>query len=321
VDKLDHHDRVLVRYLLGVLPEDEAQRLDELSVADDEFALRLQAAENDLVDSYARGELSGDTLEQFQSFYLNSPKRREKLAFAETMRARELKTAAAAARSPQTASVSRSGETCESSSSFSFWQFFSVPHMTLQWGFAGAAFALLFIAGYLFLENRSVQNQLVQTQSQQEALNQRQQQLQSQLNEQQSVNAEAKSEVARLRDSLAHLSGLQSAAILLMPQVRGTSQPVNISVPPDIEKLFLQLELESDEFSQYRAVLKDPATDHVVWRSATLAVNSGAKTKAVSIALPIQILKPQNYSLELRGISAKGLLELVSTYTFRVVPR
>ena len=40
-------DDILVRYLLGSLPEDETERLDELSVSDDDFVWRLRAAEND----------------------------------------------------------------------------------------------------------------------------------------------------------------------------------------------------------------------------------------------------------------------------------
>ena len=38
-------DQLLVRYLVGSLPEDETERLDELSIADDQFAARLSAVE------------------------------------------------------------------------------------------------------------------------------------------------------------------------------------------------------------------------------------------------------------------------------------
>jgi hypothetical protein len=48
-------DEQLVRYLLGLLPDEEAERLDELSIADDELAWRLRAVEDDLVDAYVTG--------------------------------------------------------------------------------------------------------------------------------------------------------------------------------------------------------------------------------------------------------------------------
>ena len=75
-------DDQLIRHLLGTLPEDEAQRVEEESIVDDEVAARLQVAEDDLVDAYARGTLSGDRLARFESFYLASPLRRDKVAFA-----------------------------------------------------------------------------------------------------------------------------------------------------------------------------------------------------------------------------------------------
>src|SRR5262249_31757326 len=82
-------DAQLIRYLVGALSEDETNRLDELSVVDDELAGRLRALEDDLVDAYASGTLKGETLERFETFYLASPQRRAKAEFA-----RGLQTAA-----------------------------------------------------------------------------------------------------------------------------------------------------------------------------------------------------------------------------------
>src|SRR5215471_6935099 len=76
---------MMIEYLLGSLPEKEAERLDELSITDDAFVSRLNDVENDLVDAYVRGELSGEIRERFRSFYLASPKRRAKVRFAETL--------------------------------------------------------------------------------------------------------------------------------------------------------------------------------------------------------------------------------------------
>jgi len=75
-------DGQLVSYLLGLLPDDEAQRLDEASIADNEFVSRLRVVEHDLVDAYVGGNLAGEQLERFQSHYLASPRRRENVLFA-----------------------------------------------------------------------------------------------------------------------------------------------------------------------------------------------------------------------------------------------
>src|SRR5258705_26124 len=75
-------DQQLVRYLLHLLPEEEADRLDEISISDDALAWRLREVENDLVDAYVRGALAGETLQRFESSYLSSERRREKVRFA-----------------------------------------------------------------------------------------------------------------------------------------------------------------------------------------------------------------------------------------------
>src|SRR5262249_7422468 len=78
-------DQYLVRYILGLLPESEAERLDEASIADDEIAERLRIVEDDLIEAYVRGNLDGETLERFEAYYLSSPARREHVRFAASL--------------------------------------------------------------------------------------------------------------------------------------------------------------------------------------------------------------------------------------------
>ena len=81
-EKLEPSDAVLLRYLLGALPVDEAEPIEEASVVDDDLAARLNAMERDLVDSYVRGELEGLSLTKFQTWYLSSPLRVQKVEAA-----------------------------------------------------------------------------------------------------------------------------------------------------------------------------------------------------------------------------------------------
>src|SRR5215475_4220397 len=82
MEKQAYNEELIVQYLLGSLPEEETERFDELCFVDDEFAERLSAVENDLVDTYVRGELSSRNLKRFDSHYLASPRRREKIRIA-----------------------------------------------------------------------------------------------------------------------------------------------------------------------------------------------------------------------------------------------
>src|SRR5215468_4277162 len=82
MEKQIYNEELIVQYLLGSLSEEETESFDELCFVDDEFAERLSAVENDLVDTYVRGELSGPKLERFDSHYLESPRRRGKVKIA-----------------------------------------------------------------------------------------------------------------------------------------------------------------------------------------------------------------------------------------------
>ena len=74
-DKHTYPDELLTRYLLGDLPADQTERVDELSITDEEFACRLNRIENELVDAYVADQLQGDTLKQFVTRYLASDRR------------------------------------------------------------------------------------------------------------------------------------------------------------------------------------------------------------------------------------------------------
>src|ERR1044072_4280881 len=79
-------DDRLVRYLLGLMPEEEAARMEEVYLANDELNDDLQAAERELIDRYVEGSLSKTERERFENFFLCSPGRKERLRFARTLR-------------------------------------------------------------------------------------------------------------------------------------------------------------------------------------------------------------------------------------------
>jgi hypothetical protein len=317
-DKQRLNDLVLSRYLLGSLPAEEAERLDELSVADDEFALRLDAAENDLVDAYARGELSGDALEQFQKFYLSSPRRREKLEFARTLLHSGERTADAGARATTRHAIPGAKPTDQTSQSSSLRRWFTVPRLRLQWGFAFAAVALLFGGSYLFVENERLRHQANEARNQQIALNQHAQELEKQLDEQRSTNASTVKELDRLRETLPPPRALKIVAALLLPQMRGVGEAPTVSVPPGTDQVQLRLQLESNDFPAYQVALRDPVTNQVLWRSAKLKAKLQGDAVGVSISLAASLLKQQNYMLELYGAAGTSA-ELMASYPFRVV--
>jgi len=75
----------LTAYLLGQTSADEAERLDELSITHDEFAEALEAAEMDLIDSYANGELSAADRKRFEQKYMRSAYKNDRVVFANAL--------------------------------------------------------------------------------------------------------------------------------------------------------------------------------------------------------------------------------------------
>jgi len=317
-------------YLLGATSEAETERLDEISLTDDDFAARLHAVENDLVDSYISGELFGDTVARFNSYYLASPKRREKVRFAQTFLAFGDKDAAAQAEKIQPITPGRK-KVVREPARFSL---FALPRLRLQWGLAAFALVILLAGGYLMFQNVRLRDQMARTQTQRAELEHREQELQRELAEQRSADAETEKELARVREQLAQLDqqlaaraepvkpdreprDLNVIAFNLSPQIRGIGQIPIVSVPGGTDQVALTLELEATGFPAYRAALKNPGTGQILWRSGKL--KASVNTKAVRVSVPARILNTQNYVLELSGISTTGQGETVSSYPFRVV--
>lgn len=334
------NENVITDYLLGTLPEEETVRLDELSFTDDEFASALSIAEKDLVDAYVQGELKGKRLEQFNSYYLASPRRREKVRFSQVFQTFAEKTI-------ETRAVSQSNIEHQSKKNSWFNRFFSFPSFAFQWGLAAASIVLLLVVGWLAVDNYRLRQQEKATQTRREALQKREKELEEQLKNQQSNNSETENELARVREELAKLeeekkqieiekrkaeeqqraqsrqtNGQSSESIVafnLEPPKRGTGQPVILNVPASANYLSIRLEMESDDFPLYRVTLKNTANNQTLWRSGKLKTKTKGDGKSLLIKFRSGLLKEQNYILEVSGLSDEGAVENIIGYPFRVV--
>jgi len=75
----------LALYLLGDVSNGERERLEAEYFSDDEAFQKMLSAEDDLIDAYARGELSAEHRQLFEKRFLNSAEGRERLQFARTL--------------------------------------------------------------------------------------------------------------------------------------------------------------------------------------------------------------------------------------------
>src|ERR1041384_15798 len=313
-DKSIYDDQLLTRYLLGALPTEQTERLDELSITDDEIAARLSAVEYDLVDAYVRGEIRGEGPARFESFYLSSVERRERVHFGRALFQRASGPGVAPAMALTRSATAAGKPGMESPSR----RRLLLSRPMLQWGFAAAAVIVILATGYLLLDNARLQREMSETRTRQAEFNRREQSLRSEVDQQRSAYEQAQQELQRLRAPRSNLDQLAAVPLVLLPPNRGISRLPTISIRQGTELVVLILTLESDDLPVYRVVLRDPATNQILWRSANVTSTISGEKKAVSVSIQAVSLKQQNYIAELTGIRTRGP-ELIGGYPFRVV--
>ncbi|MBV9145612.1 MAG: hypothetical protein JO065_06825 [Acidobacteria bacterium] len=294
--------QLLVRYLLGAASEEESARLDELSVTDEELAWRLRDAENDLLDAYARGDLSPDELRNFSAAYLASPARRHRAAFARALQNHQLGTAATEdpSRDTKRASSAKLSRT-----------------LVFRWlgSPAFAAVSMLLIAGatYLFVDNSRLRHQLQESERIQASLKAERARFETQLGTQQPHD------IGSSLPSSKAVGALAVPSFFLRPSGRDAAGIPQLILPRGARNVRLSLKLEVNDFSRYQATLLDPAGLHQLWRSAPGPAKTEGRERVFTFTVPGTMFAPGRYVFELNGLSTQSSPEPVGTFPFAVV--
>ena len=281
-------DEMLVRYVLGLLPDDARERLDEASIVNDEVAARLRHAETDLIDNYVQGQLSGATLERFESYYLSSPHRREKVRLA------------ASVLSAVDRSAAREGPASRKD---------RVVGPTRRTWLAFAATLAIVASGVFLFEAVRLRNESTRTTSGNRA----------------AEPGASEPASASSPPVSASPSGKRSAspervvAVVLPPPTRAVAPIPTLAIPAGVDGVRFELQLETNDFPSYRVGLKDPATSRILWRSDWIVPRSSADQASILVVVPANLLGPRHYSLDLSGRGAGGRAEVIGSYTVQVV--
>ncbi len=78
-------NKLINRYLLGELSEDELAQVEERYFVDENFFAQVLDAENSLVDSYVSESFSAAERGKFEKQFLTTPQRRQKIKFAQSL--------------------------------------------------------------------------------------------------------------------------------------------------------------------------------------------------------------------------------------------
>lgn len=304
-------------YLLGSLPEQESLRYDELSIVDDGFDEFLRNVENDLVDSYVNGSLDAITSKKFESFYLTTPIRRRKVAFARAFYQY----------TDRDPTIEPSGV---KASEIGFWEKLRLALRPATLAFGSVALLCL-IGAIWFIRDTNVPHSVdvAVTEPQNAAAN---------IAEPENSPAEPATSPGtfsppvdlprpdKSSENRREIKKVQPpepppspvvASFVLTPPLRGAGETKGLKIRPNIERATFRLELEPTDYDAYKVELVDQ-TNKVVWTAGDKRPK-GDRTRSISVSISAPTLKPQIYVFRVFGVAPDGATENVGDYTFRIM--
>lgn len=336
----DTTDADLRRYLLGDLPEAARDDLEARLLADENAFQATLAAEDDLVDDYARGALPDAERRAFEEHLLPRPGMARRLAFA-----RSLATVTAEARAAQPArpDPAAAGRVTPSpwSERLSRWLGGLVPAPALQLAGAAAVLLLAVTAGWLAVQNAQLDRRVAQLEADRQELSatttglqQREAELARELAAARAAAddlatdpTDRPAELANARQRIAELEG-ELAEVRRQPSARKVSVSFmlalatrsagvrNLAVPAAADTVELQLDATADAgyFDAFRVQVLGPGGTEV-WSRTGLAADP--QTGTVDLELPAEALVSGRYEILLEGLGAGGP-ELIGAYEFEI---
>ena len=300
-------------YLLGLLPEAEAEQLDELSITDEEFAWQLRAAEDDLVDAYVRDRLPATTRARFEEYYLASPRHRERVTFARSLartadRAVDRPAAMATSHTRPTPAPAHETVRPVAKSRTAWWLMAAAAAVVVAFG------AMLMRTGLLRPSAGTPAPTVAATAPARDASA-------PPLTAAPPVNTPSISAAPAAADRPPPAPIVTTEAVALSPDTRAAGSIITVTVPAGADRIAFDLRLETNDFPRYQATLKDPGTDRAVWQSGWTTASVKRDSAVVPIAVPARTLKPQHYTFELTGRTDARRTDLVASYVFEVIPR
>lgn len=320
--KHDLSSEALIAYLLGSLPEAEAEQFDEMSLTDDDFAQQLSVAEKDLLDAYVQRELSTSHLEQFNNYYLASPIRRSRVQLAEALQA--FAEAQQSKESPKHSerSIMTSAGAMERGST---WRIKASPRFAWQWGLAVVVVVLISVGVWLLVQRRAAQQPIDQVkvgQSEKPPGESGQQSVATQERKPLSPAPREAVEGGKLKEPEGPRGpAISVATFVLMPQMRGIAGTRKVVLPAGTERVLMQLRLEPNSYSRYSVSLVAANHTEVLWRSGKLSASKSDESPTLNVTFPARLLRQErHYVLQLSGVKpAGGGLEIITNYSFEVV--
>ncbi len=313
-------DEQLISYLLGELPEDQCEQIEERFESDQDLFERMLALHDDLIDDYLRDELSARQRRQFERYFPATPQQRERIE-----NARALMQAVAAESAAATPILAEPRV-----EQVSIWQQLRALLRGNQWAMGAAAAMVLLvftITGLLLFEMLRLRNQLTQVGRQQEGL-------QQQIAEEHARADRLAEELAQARTQRETPPGTTPssrpepdviASLILSSDydqgARGGGGVPKLPVSPGSGVIQLQLKLVGADYRSYRVTLKEVSSGKTIRTWAGLRAQTAQPGKVVIIKTPASSFAgpAKDYIIILDGRTSEGRYENeIDKYSFQV---
>lgn len=297
-------------FLLGTLPAAEREAIEDRFMVESDLFDALNASEEELLEEYARGELSVPERQQIERHLLLVPGNRERVQLLSTMRTAVERGQARG--DPVFAQQKKDR------------RFFRLPALR----YALAAACLVFVCGIVWrlLPERTREDSLQanNTPHSDTAQPSPTPETARTVNEQPvtkgsgpPVNSNAVPQTSSLNEKTEAPPRAAArpfvATLLLTPgATRSESSVSELILPAKAQAAQIKLVLETNNHTRYRAVLSDEDSAPV-WRSSALKVRG----QTITLNIPRRFLREGDYLLNLSGLTA-GTSTGVATYSFRI---
>jgi outer membrane biosynthesis protein TonB len=334
-----------VQYLFGELAESELDSFEERLFTDEDFSLFLDDVENDLIDGYIRGELEFEEKRNFETKYLISESRRERVNLGRTLNTEvfenEKKTVISLAEKTPFGQFIK--------------DFFRMPNLALTGGLA--AIILLVLIGGIFLITQQGGNQEIvgannsnimenPTPIQEDPTPEISPKPEENPSEDNQTNTNNSSEINK-NDSDTNTKSTSTPqkassnkpekkptpkpvnkqrktvpqpprvfAVSLLPPLRSSQTPV-LNIPASAQTVRIQL---FDNFGQkYEKFIIElnGGSGNIIW-SQEVKASKKRPQKSIMINVPNSQFKSGNYEIAVSGVTKEGSVEEINFYNFVV---
>ncbi len=302
-------DSLLVRYILGKASPEECRELEAEYPGNAELFEEMVAAENDLIDAYVGGQLSGTDRVRFEKHFLVTSERRQRVEFAEAL----LDQIAA-----EDAGIEKKTKGLRAflPAALNRWP------TRMQFGLAALLLAMVAWSSWVTTQNTHLRREIDKLRTSAAELQGKERELQQQLEALSRKDKPGREHDEQEQVATTHPAGPSSLAVLILhaeiPRSSGTQNILVLSSGTRLVRL--RMEMEERENLSFGASLEN-ANGGIILQRENLTVRVKQHGTTVDLPLPAKILKIGDYVVNLTATLPTGTTETVNSYTLHVTKR